>query len=164
MVDILSEGRKIESRRQLEAIYRTNWKRNKRTPVNDHRRAGGRSKWTRSEARKARKRDSIRRMWIEKERETRGRKTSREDVIDMKHSKKRVAARNKTSWSLPASLNVTQAAVHKERWRKKFVPFQKFLDEIKKNYIFPGVDQNVGCQPLLRSRTQMLADPYLMNF
>ena len=55
MDDILSEGRKIESRRQLEAIYRTNWKRNKRTPVNDHRRAGGRSKWTRSEARKKEK-------------------------------------------------------------------------------------------------------------
>ena len=31
MDDILSEGRKIESRRQLEAFFRTNWKRKKST-------------------------------------------------------------------------------------------------------------------------------------
>ena len=37
---------------------------------------------------------------MKKEREKmRGRKTSREDVIDMKHSRKWVAARNKVSWS-----------------------------------------------------------------
>ena len=38
----------------------------------------------------------------------------------MKHSQEgRVAARNKVSWSPSSSLNVTQAAGHKERWREK---------------------------------------------
>ena len=36
----------------------------------------------------------------------------------------RVAARNKTGWK-PASLNVTQAAVHKERWREEITEQKK---------------------------------------
>ena len=60
-------------------------------------------------------------MWIGKrEKRVRGEKdVEREDVTDMKHSQDRVAARNKTSWSPKASLNVTQAAAHKERWREE---------------------------------------------
>ena len=64
-------------------------------------------------------------MWIEKEREKRVRvekDVEREDITDMKHSQDRVAARNKTSWSPKASLNVTQAAGYKgkmERRKKK---------------------------------------------
>ena len=61
-------------------------------------------------------------MWIGKrEKRVRGEKdVEREDVTDMKHSQDRVAARNKTSWSpKKSSLNVTQAAAHKERWREE---------------------------------------------
>ena len=56
-----------------------------------------------------------------REKRVRGEKdVEREDVTDMKHSQDRVAARNKTSWSPKASLNVTQAADHKgEMARKK---------------------------------------------
>ena len=53
-----------------------------------------------------------------------------EDVIDMKHFQARVAARNKTSWSLKASLNVTQAAAQKERWREK-THKKKFTKQLK---------------------------------
>ena len=48
----------------------------------------------------------------------------------MNHSQGRVAARNKTGWS-PASSNVTQAAVHKERWREQITQKKKYLDGIK---------------------------------
>ena len=55
-----------------------------------------------------------------REKRVRGEKdVEREDVTDMKHSQDQVAARNKTSWSPKASLNVTQAADHKERWREE---------------------------------------------
>ena len=125
MVDILSEGRKNESRRQLansptrhhikikKRIGKMSWKRNKRTPVNDHRCAGGRSKWTRSEARKASwKRDSIRRMWIEE----RERKKWEERKVDMKHAKKKSCSKKQDRLEpKPASLNVSQAPVHKRR-------------------------------------------------
>ena len=56
MVDILSEGRKIESRRQLEAFL-SNELEMKQAQARERpqRRGGGRSKRTRSEAPKARK-------------------------------------------------------------------------------------------------------------
>ena len=55
-----------------------------------------------------------------REKRVRGEKdVEREDVTDMKHSQDRVAARNKTSWSPKASLNVTQAADHKGEMERK---------------------------------------------
>ena len=47
------------------------------------------------------------------------RKTSREDVKRHEAFQARVAARNKTSWSLKSSLNVTQAAAHKGEMERK---------------------------------------------
>ena len=55
---------------------------------------------------------------MKREEKTREKNVVREDVLDMKHSRKRVAARNKGSWS-SSPLNVTQAAGHEERWRVK---------------------------------------------
>ena len=63
MHNILSEGRKIESRRQLQLAIALRSKtqsekletKQAHAREQPHRHAGGRSKWTRSEARKARK-------------------------------------------------------------------------------------------------------------
>ena len=94
---ILSEGRKIESRCQLEQINRTNWKRHKRKPVNDHKDAlAGARKGLDLKLVKARKRDSIRRMWTKKEREPREEKDVKGGRNSTKHSKDELQHENKT--------------------------------------------------------------------
>ena len=50
----------------------------------------------------------------------------------------RVAARNKTCWSLPASLNVTQAAIQKERWREEITHKKKKTFCVKDQGILDG--------------------------
>ena len=109
------------------AKNRTNWKRHKRRPVNDH-------KDVRAGARKGldlklvmREKDSIRRMWTKKEREKpRGEKDIEGGRNSMKHSKDELQHENKTGWS-SASSNITQAAVHKERWREQITHKKKTL-------------------------------------
>ena len=96
--------------------------------MNDHRRVGGSSKLTRSEIRETRKRDSIWRMWIEKERENE-RKKDVEGGRGRHETFPRTSCSKKQDRLKPASLNVTQAAVHKERWRES--------NTHKKKYLFP---------------------------
>ena len=82
MVDILSEVRKIESLRQLAnsptrhriKIEKRIWNletKQAHARERPHRRGGGRSKWTRSETRKAGKRTRFEGCELKKERETR---------------------------------------------------------------------------------------------
>ena len=69
-----------------------------RLPANDHWRANGRAQ-TGLDLKLVKRYEKETRFEgceLKKERETRGRKTSREDVVDMKHSQGRVEARNKT--------------------------------------------------------------------
>ena len=135
MDHILLEGREIESRRQLRNFIGTNWKRKTGTPVNDHRRASALE--TRLDRKLVRcEGDSIQRMWIEErerneiERERR----RREDVTDMKHSQEgRVAARNKTSWSLLHWMLPKQLFI-KDRWREETTTKRK-----KKVIFFMGM-------------------------
>ena len=118
MVDILSEGREIESCRQLEQLIEKRIGNGKTgAPVNDHRRASALENKTRSQARKA---------WTEQEtwfegcgvkREQQERRRGRTCKI-LSIQETRVAARNKGCWS-SSSLDVTQAAGHKERWREQ---------------------------------------------
>ena len=136
---ILSEGRQIESRRQLA---KTHWSKKQIGNVNRNAcpwtttdaRAGAFEKldlpnWTWSQARKVWKRYLIRKDvdW-ERERNELGRERRRKGgrKEDMKHSQGRVAAWNKTGWS-PASSNVTQAAIHKETWREQITKTKKYI-------------------------------------
>ena len=104
-------------------IMRTNWKRNveerhARKRLWTRERAPQRNRLDLKLVREKEEETRFEGCELKKEREMRGRKTSREDVIDMKHSRNRVAARNKGSWS-SSPLNVTQAAGHEERWRER---------------------------------------------
>ena len=54
---------------------------------------------------------------------------------------------------LLADIQIISLEKYDFSFNTKKVQFQKFLDEIKKNYIFPGVDQNVGCQPPISINT-----------
>ena len=67
--------------------------------MNDHRRASALETRLDLKLVRCEKETRFEGCGLKKEREMRGRKTSREDVIDMKHSRKWVAARNKVSWS-----------------------------------------------------------------
>ena len=99
MDNILSEGRKIESRRQLKRAiaFRSKrnvkiWKRNKRTPVSNHIDAqAGVSEWTQSEARKVYEKETrYEGCGLRKREKTRGERDRHETFQG------RVAARNKT--------------------------------------------------------------------
>ena len=85
-------------------------------------------------------------MWTEKERATRGEKDSHEAFQRSSCSKKQARLE-------PTPLNVTQAAVHKERWREQITQKKKkkkksYKKQVMKNFCsrkieFPGISPKV---------------------